>query len=198
MLSPTSKSLLLLCARRSSALGSLPTASPSRCCGQCLQRDVLASPFPPWAPCHGGGGRLAEVPAGSSVTGGRLQHGGFLSPSEMCFSPCRALSWLLRWLTGRRGANDSDEDEGLISMGRGGKREKRERVFHCNKIDTTSPRQSRSAASPSSPASCALCLTPEDKWGLGSGCEVQRGAALLKASVNKCLEVSSRACRQPF
>lgn len=143
-------------------------------------------------------GRPAEVPAGTLVTGGRLRHGGFLFPSEMSFSPCRASSWLLHWPTGRRGANDSDEDEGLISMGRGGKREKRERVFHCNKIDTTSSRQSRSAASPSSPVSCAPCLTPEDKWGLGSGCEVQRGTALLKASVNKCLEVLSRACQQAF
>lgn len=189
MLSLTSKSLLLLGARCSSRWGLCPPHPPPWCCGRCLQREVLASPFLPWPQCQGGEDarlRFLLTPQSPKEDSSAVA---FSPSSEMSFSPCRASSRLLHWLTGRRGANDSDEDEGLISTGRRGKREKRERAFHCNKIDTTSPRQSRSAASPSSPASCAPCLTPEDKWGLGSVCEVQRGTALLKASVNKCLEV---------
>lgn len=46
------------------------------------------------------------------VTGGRLEHGGFLLPS-------RRWALLLRWPAGRRSANESDEDEGLISTGKG-------------------------------------------------------------------------------
>lgn len=49
MPSPTSKPLLLLRARHSFALGSLRTTSLCQCCGQCPQKDVLASPFLCWA-----------------------------------------------------------------------------------------------------------------------------------------------------
>lgn len=188
MLSPASKSLLLLCARHSSALGSAHSI-PLPVLWSVPAAGCAGTALPALGSASGWWGHPAEVPADALVTGRKLQRDGFLSPSEMHFSPFRASARLLHWPTGRRGANDSDEDEGLISMGRGGKRETRERVFHCNKIDTTSPRQSRSATSPSSPVSRALCLTLEDKWGPGSGCEVQRGTALLKASVNKCLEV---------
>lgn len=58
------------------------------------------------------------------VTRGRLEHGGFLLPS-------RRWARLLRWPAGRRSANESDEDEGLISTGKGrgggGEREEGER-----------------------------------------------------------------------
>lgn len=59
------------------------------------------------------------------VTGGRLEHGGFLLPS-------RRWARLLRWPAGRRSANESDEDEGLISTGkgrggRGGEKKEREK-----------------------------------------------------------------------
>lgn len=116
-----------------------------QCCGQCLCWAVLVSPSLPWARCQGGGHTQLKFPLEEDSS----THGDFLCSWEWRFSRGRASPQLLHWPSRRCGANDSDEDEGLISMGRGGKREKRERVFHCKKIDTTSPRQSRSAASPS-------------------------------------------------
>lgn len=108
-----------------------------QCCGQCLCWVCWCQP---WARCQGDGDTQLQCPLEGDSSP-------FFPPWNRA-SPV-AEPQLLHWPTRRCGANDSDEDEGLISTGRVGKREKRERVFHCKKIDTTSPRQSRSAASPS-------------------------------------------------
>lgn len=74
---------------------------------------------------------------------------------------------LLHWPTRRRGANDSDEDEGLISTGRGGKRERKEKEsFIARRLIPPPP---DSHVLPHHPQPGVMCTVPDTRGQMGPG-----------------------------